>query len=104
MNNTTKKAYIFTPLDTIIEKNTKKKKFRKAFSEEMARLALARHIRALREERKLTQKNVAEKAQMPQSVIARIESGAHSFSVATLSRIAGALGKKIYLADADPVR
>ena len=40
---------------------------------------------------------VAIKADMPQSVIARIESGTHSFSISTLHKIAGVFDKHISL-------
>lgn len=47
--------------------------------------------------RKMTQTAVAKKASMPQSVIARIESGERGMSVETLHRVATALGKSIQL-------
>jgi transcriptional regulator with XRE-family HTH domain len=43
----------------------------------------------------MTQALVAQKAGMPQSVIARIESGNHSMSFDTLVKVAHALGKKV---------
>ena len=73
--------------------------FQTAYSAEMNRLALVHAVRLLRKKRKMTQKEVADKAQMPQSVIARIESGEHSFSAITLYRIAAALNKQIGLVD-----
>ncbi|MEK7137904.1 MAG: helix-turn-helix domain-containing protein [Patescibacteria group bacterium] len=75
----------------------KTKEFKVAYAEELARIELARQIREVRGSRQLTQSVVAKRAGMPQSVIARIESGEHSFSLDTLSRIAGALGKKVEL-------
>lgn len=45
----------------------------------------------------MTQAAVARKVDMPQSVIARLESGTHSVSVDTLSKVALALGKKVEL-------
>ena len=45
----------------------------------------------------MTQAAVAREADMPQSVIARLESGTHSVSVATLSKVANALGKQVEL-------
>ena len=69
----------------------------KAYAEEKARLDLAYAIRTSREAKKMTQKAVAHKANMPQSVIARLESGTHSVSVDTLNKVAHALGKQIEL-------
>lgn len=76
---------------------SKNKAFQQAYKEEMARIKLSKQIRELRSARKMTQKAVAEKAHMPQSVLARIESGEHGISVDTLNRVATALGKKIQL-------
>ena len=87
----------FTPLDTIIRKKLINAQFRKSFSEEMGRLQLAHDIKTLRQKRKMTQGQVAARADMPQSVIARIESGTHSFSIATLHKIARVFDKQIGL-------
>ena len=73
MNKTTSAKYSFTPLGTIIRKGIKSEKFRKSFSVEISRLRLAHEIKALRQKRKMTQGEVAFKADMPQSVVARIE-------------------------------
>ena len=75
----------------------KSKAFRKAYAEEKARLDLAYAIRTSREAKKMTQAAVAHKANMPQSVIARLESGTHSVSVDTLNKVAHALGKQVEL-------
>ncbi|MBI5004099.1 helix-turn-helix transcriptional regulator [Candidatus Kaiserbacteria bacterium] len=77
---------------------SKTKEFQTAYTEEIIRLKLAKQVRELRLSKNLTQKNVAEKAGMPQSVVARLESGEHSISVDTLGKVAYALGKHIALA------
>ena len=82
----------------ILKRELKSKTFREEYYKEVARLELAGQIRKLRTAKKLTQKQIAEKANMPQSVIARLESGTHSISVDTLSRVARVLGKQIRLA------
>lgn len=82
----------------VFGKNFKSKKFQKAYNEEMARLKLAQQIRGIRKKEKLTQKAVADITNMPQSVIARIESGTHGYSLGTLYRIAYAFKKEIQLA------
>ena len=89
------KKLVWHSFDDLVAKESKS--FRKAYYEEVARLQLARQISTARKEKKMTQKAVAEKANMPQSVIARIESGTHSVSMDTVGRIAHALGKKIQL-------
>ncbi len=89
--------YNFIPLDTIIGGKLKNKQFRTSFSEEMGRLRLAHEIKALRQKRRMTQEEVALKADMPQSVVARIESGTHSFSLTTLHKIAQVFDKEVGL-------
>ncbi len=92
-----KKGLIFYDADDILKKEMRSKVFRKAYEEEIARLNLVRQIRELRIAKKLTQKMVAKRAGMPQSVIARLESGEHSFSLDTLQRIAFVYGKRVQL-------
>lgn len=87
----------FYTFDEVFAKSFKSKSFQKAYNEELARLKLANQIKDIRLQKKLTQKDVAGRAQMPQSVIARIESGTHSFSIGTLNRIAKVLNKELEL-------
>ena len=77
----------------------KNKEFKRGYKEESLRIELAKKIREERESQKLTQKVVAKRASMPQSVIARLESGEHSISVDTLGKVANALGKQIALVE-----
>ena len=84
----------YTP-EQVFGKARRTKEYKQAYVEEKARLALAEQIRAEREKKRLTQTAMARRADMPQSVIARIESGEHSISVDTLARVAHALGKKV---------
>jgi len=83
--------------DEVFRKVSKSEVFKQAYNEEITRLRLAREVRSLRTKKHLTQEGVAEKAGMPQSVIARIESGERSVSVDTLGRVAYALGKEVRL-------
>ena len=83
--------------DDILTKELKSKTFRKGYYAELTRLNLTHEIREARKVKKMTQAAVAKKADMPQSVIARIETGKHSITLDTLSRIARALGKEIKL-------
>jgi len=93
----TKKELKWYTAAQVFGKARKSKEFQKVYKEEVARLKLAYSIRKSREAKKLTQAAVARKAAMPQSVIARLESGSHSVSVDTLSRVAHALGKQVGL-------
>lgn len=83
--------------DEVFGKSSKKNEFRRAYDEEIVRLRLARQIRNLRTISQMTQLVVAQKSGMPQSVIARIESGDRGISVDTLGRIAHTLGKEVQL-------
>lgn len=85
------------PFDEVFKAFSKSKGFREAYREETARLDLAKRLRGLRMEKRMTQKAVAEKAGMPQSIIARIESGDRGVSVETLGKVAHAFGKEIQL-------
>lgn len=87
----------FISLDQFLGRRLRDKKFHRVFTEEMNRLRLAHEIRTLRQKKKMTQGEVAAKAAMPQSVVARIESGRHSFSIATLHKIARVFDKHISL-------
>jgi|SRR3989338_7341549 len=92
----TKKDLKFYTLDEVF-KNRHTKEFQKGYQEESARIALAYKIRQTRTKKHLTQAMVAKKASMPQSAIARLESGDHGISLDTLSRVAHALGKRVEL-------
>ena len=94
IKNTNLKFYTFEQtFGDLLKKSANHEKF----EAEMARLRLISQIRELRRSKKLTQKSFASKVGMPQSVIARLESGKHNFSLNTLYQIAGAFGKKIVL-------
>ncbi|MDO8552370.1 MAG: helix-turn-helix transcriptional regulator [bacterium] len=83
--------------EEMFTKLSRNKGFLKAYVEERARRRLAKQIRELRIAQHLTQKTVAKRADMPQSVIARIESGDRAISVETLGRIAHTFGKEVQL-------
>lgn len=95
-NSTKKPIPLFTE-DEVFAPVAAKKRFVSVYNEEVARLHLVREIRELRTKNKLTQATLAKQADMPQSVIARIESGEHSFTVETLQRIATVFEKQIRL-------
>jgi ribosome-binding protein aMBF1 (putative translation factor) len=81
----------------VFGKVSKKKEFQRAYKEEIVRLKLAKQIRELRTAHQMTQRVVAQRSGMPQSVIARIESGDRGISVDTLGRVAHTLGREVQL-------
>ncbi|HRY62181.1 MAG TPA: helix-turn-helix transcriptional regulator [Candidatus Paceibacterota bacterium] len=83
--------------DKLFKELSKSKNFVNSYNEELFRLKMASRIKTLRTQGRMTQKGFADKARMPQSVIARIESGNHTFSLVTLNKVAHALGKKVEL-------
>ncbi|MBM3261422.1 helix-turn-helix transcriptional regulator [Candidatus Kaiserbacteria bacterium] len=95
--NSNKDTAMWHSFEETFGRVSKTKKFQTAYTEEIIRLKLAKQVRELRLSKNLTQKNVAEKAGMPQSAVARLESGEHSISVDTLGKVAYALGKHIAL-------
>ena len=84
-----------TSLETILKKEFKNPAFKEKYQEELTKLRLAREIKTIRTAKKLTQESFAKKANMPQSVVARAESGKHTISLTTLDKLAHALGKRI---------
>ena len=87
----------FLTSDEVFSKHTRSKKFREGYHEENARLALVKQVKELRKGEKITQKELARRAKMPQSAIARIEKGEKGFTIGTISRIAEVFGKEIKL-------
>lgn len=92
-------GFRFIPFSTMLREQLKKPGFKKAFLAEMARENLAFDLKTLRIEKKMSQKQVATKAEMPQSVIARMESGRHSVSITTLQKVAVVFGKRVGLVE-----
>ncbi len=91
------KGHKFYTFEEVFGKLLKKKGFKEGYEKEVARLEMIHQIRQARLSKKMTQEGLAKKAGMPQSVIARLESGRQGLSFATISQIATALGKKIEL-------
>ena len=96
-NNISKKQLKGYSFHDVFGKDLKSTAFKRAYLHEIVRLRFARQTREMRIAKKLTQKDVAQKAKMPQSVIARIESGKHSPSLYTLERIAHVFDKELQL-------
>lgn len=68
--------------------------FKQEFENETTKLESAVALTHVRKEAGLTQRELASVSKVPQSTIARIETGANT-SVDTLTKIANALGKKL---------
>lgn len=65
------------------------------YDQEELRLKTAVKVMELREQYSLSQRNLAEKAGVPQSTIARIENGSVNTSVEMLGKIANAVDKEL---------
>lgn len=83
---------------TFFDAYKKNKKFQQFYQEEKRLLTLAIEIADARKKKRLTQTQLAKKAGMPQSQIARIESGSHNVTIGTLNRVASALNLKLKVA------
>ncbi len=94
MKNKIKKI-TFVSFDKHLAKEMKNKEFKKTFEEESHRLKISYQILQLRKRKKLSQKELAHKLDTTQSVVARMESGNQNFSIATLEKIADALGSHL---------
>jgi DNA-binding XRE family transcriptional regulator len=88
---------VFYSFDDMLKRQLRSKKFRQGYYNELTRLELIRQIRELRRSKRLTQRVFADKVRMPQSVIARLETGRHNISLTTLIGIASAFGKQVKL-------
>lgn len=91
------KGLKFVSFEDMLKKQMKQKGFKEGYEKEVARLSMVHQIKQARIAKKMTQETLAKKADMPQSVIARLESGRQGLSFTTVSKIAMALGKKIQL-------
>ena len=82
-----------TPYRDFLQEQLRDPEVRKEYDAVDVEFALAREIIALRQQRNLTQRQLAEKAGTSQPAIARVESGSYrNLSLAFLRRLAEALG------------
>ncbi|NHL85625.1 XRE family transcriptional regulator [Lactobacillus helveticus] len=79
-------------IDDVIQEKMKNPEFKKAFEKDMAQFSSSVALLKAREDAGLTQRELAEKAGVPQSTVARIERG-NSTSTKTLSKLASAMNK-----------
>jgi predicted transcriptional regulator len=76
----------------------KDKEYQRLLQEEKKLLDIAIQIIEARRKRKITQVQLAKKVGMPQSQIARLESGSHNITLETLNKVANALDLRVKLA------
>lgn len=81
-----------------LHKLQKNKAYKQLLKEEKELLDISLQISLARKKRKITQVQLAKKVGMPQSQIARIESGSHNVTIGTLSKVASALNLKVFVA------
>ena len=77
-----------------LNEQLKDPEFKKEFENETTKLESASALTKVRKESGLSQRDLATVSDVPQSTIARIESGANT-SIDTLTKIANALGKRL---------
>ena len=80
-----------TNWDTYKQKLLKDPEFKKLYEESQPEFEIAKAIIRARIEKKITQKQLAERMNTTQSVISRVEQGRTSPSIALLKRLAAAL-------------
>jgi len=78
--------YLF--FERYLAEKMKNRVFREAYKKEGRRLEIAYQILQLRKQKKLSQKELANKLDTTQSVVARMESGQQNFTTDTLQKIA----------------
>jgi len=91
------KGHKFYTFNEVFKKDMKSKVFRNGVNAELAQLRIKRQLREVRLKKRMSQATLAKKADMTQSMIARVENTKHGFSYDTIYKIASALGKKIEL-------
>lgn len=67
---------------------------KKRIREGADRIILDMRLRQMRKEMGLTQEELAHKARIPRTTVTKIESGRHNVTIATLQKIASAVGKE----------
>ena len=79
-------------------REAKNPNFRKELDEERRNLRIGMLIRELRLERGMTQEELAQQVRTTKSAISRLENHAENMTLATLEKVAHALGKVVHIA------
>lgn len=94
MKNKNKKI-VYPSFEQYLAHEMKNKTFRRAYAEESHRLKIAYKILQLRKKHRLSQKELAQKLDTTQSVVARIETGQQNLTTDTLQRIASVFDRNL---------
>lgn len=89
------KKILYPSFEHYLARQMKNKTFRMAYEEESQRLEIAYRILQLRKKQKLSQKELAQKLNTTQSVVARMESGQQNFTTDTLQKIAEVFNRNV---------
>ncbi|WP_338231145.1 helix-turn-helix domain-containing protein [Companilactobacillus muriivasis] len=81
-------------INDLLKKELQNPEFKKGYETESSKLASAVAIYKARENMGWTQRELAEKADVPQSTVARTELG-NNVSIETLNKLAFAMGKNL---------
>ena len=85
-------------LENYIQKREKKNpNFRKELEEERQNLRIGMLIKEIRIDKGMTQEELAREINTTKSAISRLENHAESITLATLEKVARALGKKVHI-------
>jgi len=89
------KKIVYPSFEQYLAQQMKNKAFRKAYKEESHSLEIAYRILQLRKQQRLSQKELAQKLNTTQSVIARMEAGQQNFTTDTLQKIASIFNREL---------
>ncbi|MCC7196790.1 helix-turn-helix domain-containing protein [Candidatus Peregrinibacteria bacterium] len=90
-----KKRVPYTSWHEDYEKEMQDPEFRAGAEKARERLEAAYAITEMRHKAKMTQKELAQKMKVSQSVVARIEQGSQNLTIGTLMKLADVCGKKL---------
>jgi ribosome-binding protein aMBF1 (putative translation factor) len=82
-------------LEQVLNQQFKKSEFVREWRRSEARYQVTRQLIKARMEQKVSQRDLAKKAQTTQAIISRLENLSFNPSLNLLERLAGALGKKL---------
>jgi ribosome-binding protein aMBF1 (putative translation factor) len=94
-NQNKKEKLTFTPLSVIKRDLMKRPGFRKAYEESQFEFEILKALIIAREEKKLTQRKLADKIGVAQSALARFESGRTNPTLDFLKKVVSGLGLKL---------
>ncbi|MFA5030326.1 MAG: helix-turn-helix transcriptional regulator [Patescibacteria group bacterium] len=84
--------------DNYFQRFKNDKEYQRHYKEASEMLEIAIQVAGARKKKKITQVELANRIGMPQSQIARLESGNHNVTLETLNKVASALDLKVTVA------